>query len=434
MIEHRVDDSNLQLFKNNGNRKPMSLISRIFIFILFLVFVTAMIYVNSKAHGRLDFTLGIYGSVMVTYLLGKMVLSFFYKPFKGTALDFKVTVIVPSFNEKEEAARSTVESLLRQTHRVHEIFFIDDGSKDLSAYHAIQLLKEQTGAENLHVHRYEDNRGKRHAQIYGFERATGDIIFTTDSDGYVYPNAIEKMLIPFRDKKVMAVTGHINARNRTESWLTRLLDMRYDNAFRVERAAQSVTGNVLVCSGPISCYRSEVILDNLERYRHQTFLGEPVQFGDDRCLTNYAIERGKTVYQENAICLTDVPPTLRQFVKQQIRWNKSFFRESLLAFKLGLKKPKVLMWVLLEMLLWITFGVALFAGVILKARTMGLVLLSYYGAYICLSAYARNVYYILKRPLVFLLAPLYGIVHLGLLFPLRIYALATLKVTRWGTR
>ncbi|MFB5190728.1 glycosyltransferase [Alicyclobacillus fastidiosus] len=415
-------------------QKSESFVARLFVIFLFLAFVSSMLYVNSKAHGRVDFMLGIYGSVMVTYLLGKMILSFFYKPFQGTPPDVKVTVIVPSYNEKAEAAVSTVESLLKQTYPIHEIFFIDDGSQDLSAYHAIELLKEECKADQLHVHRYRDNRGKRHAQIYGFERATGDIIFTTDSDGYIYPNAVEEMLIPFNDEKTMAVTGHINARNRKDSWLTRLLDMRYDNAFRVERAAQSVTGNVLVCSGPISCYRRQVILDNLERYRNQTFLGEPVQFGDDRCLTNYAIERGKTVYQQMAVCLTDVPTTLRQFVKQQIRWNKSFFRESLLAFKLGLKKPKVLVWVVLEMLLWITFGIALFAGIILKAHTIGYVLLGYYGAYVCLSAYARNVYYILKRPWVFFLAPLYGMVHLGLLFPLRLYALLTLRVTGWGTR
>jgi hyaluronan synthase len=393
-----------------------------------------MIWVNSEVHRRLDLALGVYGSVMVTYLLGKMILSFFYKPYSGFPINAKVSVIVPSYNERPEAARRVIESLLNQTYPIHEIFFIDDGSQDTAAYEEILSLKKELGAENLYVHRYEENKGKRHAQIYGFERATGDIIFTTDSDSYIKPNAIYEMLIPFHDEKVMAVTGHINARNRNQSWLTRLLDMRYDNAFRVERAAQSVTGNVLVCSGPISCYRREVIMDNLERYRNQTFLGEPVQFGDDRCLTNYAIERGKTVYQQTAVCLTDVPHTLRKFLKQQIRWHKSFFRESLIAFKVGLKKPMVLIWVFLEMFLWITFGIALVLGVALRVKTFGLVMVAYYLSYICLSAYARNVYYLLKKPHVFLLSPLYGLIHLGLLFPLRIYALLTIKTTLWGTR
>ncbi|UZJ81012.1 glycosyltransferase [Fictibacillus sp. KU28468] len=364
----------------------------------------------------------------------------------------KVSVFIPSYNEKPKAVLETVKSILDQDYPIHEIFFVDDGSPDQSGYEAIiQLKKEMETAwrevaasgksggsvhpfQNLVVHRLHKNSGKRHAQIWAFERATGDIFVTVDSDGYLYPNAVRELLIPFNDSKVMAVTGHINARNRDENWFTRLIDMRYDNAFRVERAAQSVTGNILVCSGPISAYRSEVVLDNLEIYGSQTFLGEMVQFGDDRCLTNYAILKGKTVYQSTAKCITDVPSSLRQFLKQQIRWNKSFFRESLIAFRIGLKKPVTLIWVLLELSLWILFGFAIIIALCFKIHTLGFILLVYYLAYLSISAYARNVFYILKRPLVFLMAPLYGLIHLCLLFPLRIYALFTLKSTGWGTR
>lgn len=409
-------------------------IYKLLIILLFALIVAMLFVVQRYAHGGVDYTLGIYGSIMITYLLGKMLLSFRYKPKAGTPPDLNVSVVIPSYNEKPDAVIKTVESILQQDYPVHEIFFVDDGSKDTSGYEAILNLKESRNIEKLIVHRLEKNQGKRHAQIWAFKKATGDIIFTVDSDGYIYPDATRELLIPFHDPEVKAVTGHINARNRTDNWFTKLLDMRYENAFRVERAAQSVTGNVLVCSGPISCYRREVIMDNIHDYGNQTFLGEPVQFGDDRCLTNYAILRGKTVYQSKAVCLTDVPETIRQFIKQQIRWNKSFFRESLNALKVGFKKPRTLVWVLLELSLWILFGFVILFAFIFKAKTIGLLLMFYYFIYICLSAYARNIYYILKHPIVFLMAPLYGLIHLGLLFPLRMYALATLKSNGWGTR
>jgi len=401
---------------------------------LFVLAVGALMIVNYQAKGGFDHFVGIYGSIMIIYLLGKMVLSFGYVPKKDEPLSFRVSVVVPSYNEKPDAVLKTIESLLEQEYPVHEIFFVDDGSKDVSGYEAIQKLKETRKLDQLHVHRLKKNAGKRHAQIWAFERVTGDIIFTVDSDGYIYPDAVKELLIPFHDEKIMAVTGHINARNRDENWFTKLLDMRYDNAFRVERAAQSVTGNVLVCSGPISCYRADVIIDNLDDYKNQTFLGEQVQFGDDRCLTNYAILRGKTVYQSTARCDTDVPNTLRQFIKQQIRWNKSFFRESLIALKIGFKKPRTLVWVLFELSLWILFGFVLLFALLFKLKTVGLIMFVYYLAYLMLSAYARNVFYVLKRPLVFLMAPLYGLIHLGLLLPLRIYALLTIKSNGWGTR
>lgn len=409
-------------------------IQRMLVVLLFVITLIALFMVNHYAKGGVDYLLGIYGTIMISYLLGKMLLSFKYKPMVGEPPNVKVSVFIPSYNEKPDAVIQTVESILNQDYPIHEIFFIDDGSKDTSGYEAIVKMKEERQIDNLIVHRLEKNSGKRHAQIWGFEQATGDIFFTVDSDGYVYPDAVRNLLIPFNDPEVMATTGHINARNRTENLFTKLLDMRYDNAFRVERAAQSVTGNILVCSGPISCYRREVIMDNLEDYGNQTFLGEAVQYGDDRCLTNYAILKGKTLYQSTARCITDVPSSIRVFLKQQIRWNKSFFRESLYALKIGLKKPKTLIWVLLELSLWILFGFIVLLAVLVKAKTFGIVLLLYYFAYICLSAYARNVFYVLKHPVVFFMAPLYGLIHLGLLFPLRIYALCTLKSTGWGTR
>jgi hyaluronan synthase len=355
-------------------------------------------------------------------------------------------VIIPSYNEKPDAVINTVNSIMAQDYPIHEIFFVDDGSKDQSGYLAIKEMtqtlqeiavaneEEESHFPKLIVHRLEKNSGKRHAQAWAFERATGDVFVTIDSDGYLFPDAVRELLRPLVDEKVMATTGHVNARNREDNLLTRLIDMRYDNAFRVERAAQSVTGNLLVCSGPISAYRSEVILDNLKRYTTQTFLGDEVQFGDDRCLTNFAIERGKTVYQSTAKCITDVPDNIRQFLKQQIRWNKSFFRESLIALKLGLKKPKTLLWVISEMSLWILFGFALMLSIYLASTTMAWMIFIYYLAYISLSAYARNVFFFLKHPLTFLLAPLYGLIHLVLLFPLRIYALVTIRETKWGTR
>lgn len=399
---------------------------------IFSICVGGLFAVNYEQKHVWQLYLGVYGSIMVVYMLSKMLLSFFYKPVRGNTPDMKVSVIIPSYNEKPEAVLTTVNSILEQDYPIHEVFFIDDGSKDTSGYEAIKKLSKQH--PNLIVHKLAKNSGKRHAQLWAFKRFTGEVFVTVDSDGYLYPDAVRNLVTAFQDEKVMGVTGHINARNKHANWFTRLLDMRYDNAFRVERAAQSVCGTVLVCSGPISAYRRGVIDDNMDHYENQTFLGNPVQYGDDRCLTNYAIKKGRTVYQSSAKCDTDVPDNIGQFLKQQIRWNKSFFRESLLALRLSFQQPRIMYWVVCELLLWILFGFVIILAVIFKAKTFGLVMLVYYLGYICISAWARNVFYILKHPLIFFMAPLYGIIHLGLLFPLRIYALLTLKSTGWGTR
>lgn len=406
----------------------------------FLFILAMLIFINYQFRGGWQRAFGIYGSVMITYLLGKMLLSFFYRPYANDPPKMKVSVFIPSYNEKPQAVFETIKSVLMQDYPVHQIFFVDDGSSDVRGYNTALKFKraydevKRPNNPELIVHRLPHNSGKRAAQSWGFTRATGDIFFTVDSDGYVYPNALTELMKPFADDDVMSVTGKINARNKNVSLFTKLLDMRYDNAFRVERAAQSVTGNVLVCSGPISCHRRSVVMSNIDHYTNQVFLGEIVQSGDDRCLTNYGIKQGKTVFQSTAHCDTDVPETIPHFLKQQIRWNKSFFRESLAAFSAASRKPFTLMWVLLEMLLWILFGFVVVVALLFQVSSFGWVLGFYYFVAISLSAYARNVHYVVKRPFVFLAAPVYGIIHLVLLFPLRFYALITIKQTSWGTR
>ena len=338
--------------------KKLSIKEKTFVITLFILTVAALFYVNWTASDKWNLTIGLYGSVMITYLLGKMMLSFKYKTVDLDPPDLKVSVIIPSYNEEPEAVLGTIKSILKQDYPIHEIFVIDDGSKDTSAYKASLKLKDTLHAHltaiegmdpsmlpELIVHRLPQNKGKRHAQIWAFERATGDVFVTVDSDCTVFSNAISELLKPFNDSEVMATTGHVNIRNRTDNLLTRLIDMRYDNAFRVERAAHSVTGNVLVCSGPLSAYRRNIVLSNLEHYGTQTFLGQQVQLGDDRCLTNYAIREGKTLYQSTARCITDAPTSLFTLLKQQSRWNKSFFRESLIALRTFMKTtPLFIFW------------------------------------------------------------------------------------------
>ncbi|WP_277613908.1 glycosyltransferase family 2 protein [Neobacillus muris] len=449
-IEQELHQVQVNAIPNEGitTEKRLTNKEKIFVITLFVLTVAALFYVNWTASDKFNLTIGIYGSVMIAYLLGKMLLSFKYNEVTLDPPDLKVSVVIPSYNEAPDAVLGTVESILKQDYPIHEIFIVDDGSKDKSAYEAVLKLKDslmningETAAlfpankiPDVIVHRLPENKGKRHAQIWAFERATGDIFVTVDSDCTVFSNAIRELLKPMNDPEVTATTGHVNIRNRTDNVLTRLIDMRYDNAFRVERAAHSVTKNVLVCSGPLSAYRREVIMKNLEHYGSQTFLGQQVQLGDDRCLTNYAIREGKTLYQSTARCITDAPTSLKTLLKQQSRWNKSFFRESLIALKIGLKKPNVFVWVMLEMFLWLAFGVSLVMAFYLTSTTMGWIMAIYYLAYVTISAYARNVFYAYKKPLTFLLAPIYGILFLVLLCPLRFWALLTLRSTSWGTR
>jgi hyaluronan synthase len=217
--------------------------------------------------------------------------------------------------------------------------------------------------------------------------------------------------------------------------LTRLIAMRYWIAFNQERAAQSLFGVVLCCSGPFSAYRTSVIDEVKRDYAAQSFLGARCTFGDDRHLTNLVLARGYTTRLcPRAEALTHVPDTVADLLRQQVRWNKSFYRELLwtvrfahrrhpyLALDLVLQTALPLM--LLGALLTVGLRAVSSPGVI---GTYALVVL---GVALLRSAYGA----VRTRSPQFLLFAAYGFVHVLLLLPARIYALCTIGRTHWGTR
>lgn len=421
--------------------------------LFFFCCIAMMGFVNTRADKSLAFFISFFGSISFLYFLLKMVLAFFYKPATREPVpNQKVSVIIPNFNESADSMVKTVECLLLQDYPVHEIIFVDDGSTDTTGFEAIERMalemyetQSQVAAHSYEsstnfapkiiTHRFTENKGKRHAQSWGFERATGDFIFIVDSDGYIFPNAVRELLKPFRNNKVLATTGHVNARNLNDSIMTRLQDILYEGAFRVGRGSQSVTNTVLVCSGAISMFRANFVKRNLARFQFQKVFGKNIMIGDDRRLTTMALEEGGIVkYQETAKCITDVPTTLRQFFKQQVRWSKSFYIDSIISLKFAWKKPVMLMWLLGEGLIWILFAVTVGLSWFHSFEVLGSLLFIYSFFYLILSALSKNVFYILKNPLLFIASPFFALIQMMLLFPIRIYSLLTIHKGSWGTR
>ena len=112
---------------------------------------------------------------------------------------------------------------------------------------------------------------------------------------------------------------------------------RYWLAFHIEKASQSPYSSVTCCSGPFSAYRKEYLMEYLDEWNNQYFLGNKCTYGDDRGLTTLMLRNGyKVRFSKYAMCLTNVPTTLKIFIKQQIRWKKSFIRENYYLFKTNL--------------------------------------------------------------------------------------------------
>lgn len=386
--------------------------------------------------------LSTYGVLAFGYLTVKLVLAVAYRPLRGDPAEAgSVAAVVPFYNEDPAALEACLASILGQSRPLDRIYVIDDGSDDHDCLIAALRLLTAAGHRGAIVYRLERNRGKRHAQAWAFARVRTDIVLTVDSDTVLHEHAVREGLRGFADPSVQAVTGNVQAHNASTNLLTRLTSLRYANAFLWERAAYSTLGSVLCACGSFSLWRVDLIRDHLADYTAQTFLGTPVMYGDDRRLTNYALTRGKVLLQDTAVAYTTVPDRFRHFVNQQLRWNKSFFRETMWA--LNTFRPWHRVWWLsfAELALWLCFTLAMIIALAVVPLLTNSPPSAWYLAFVAVMAYARSVRYLgsqrssLRSQLgVYLLAPLYGLLYLVVLMPIRMWALCTLRNPSWLTR
>lgn len=402
---------------------------------LVMLIATAAV-VMSTVHRR-AFGVFLYACLSIPYLLAKLVLSQRYRPAATAApSSLGLAAVIPVYNEDPDTFERCLASVVNQTRPARQVFVVDDGSDDRRCFDLAQRWAE--GYSHIVVHRFDGNRGKREAQVWAVTQATTDIIATVDSDTVLRPDAFAQAMKPLADPRVSAVCGYARALNSTQNLLTRLIDLRYANAFLFERAAYSVLGSVLCSTGVLSLWRRHVIADNADDYLNQRFLGIRVGYGDDRRLTAYALRTGRVVLQESAIALTTVPTDLRGYVRQQVRWNKSFFRESLLLIRQS--RPSRWAWWLAfaELGYWVVLSTMLMLSVVVRPALHTHLPAWQYAAFVAVMAYARSIRMLgddgRLLPTSFLLAPLYGVLNLVLLVPLRFYSLVRLRDGSWGTR
>lgn len=405
---------------------------------------------------RLDAgSLHLYSLGAMGLLALKMFGALFYRPAKAGREELEylenawVTAVIPIYNEDPVMFEQGMRSLLAQSRLPNEIHIIDDCSADAGGIRAAKKMRREFEARGVKytVSVQPENKGKREALALGFEAAPySDIFLCVDSDTVLSRDTVRELLLPLADEKIMASTGMVLALNHDSNIFTRLQDLRYGNSFLFERAAYSRLKSVLCCCGALSAYRGTLVRKYLPDFLNQQFLGKPAVFGDDRRMTNYCLMEGQVVFQETAVGYTAVPEKLPHFLRQQVRWNKSFFRESLWAFT-HQKKYRPAFWLTcMELALWLVFGTAMFYSMVITPIVHPDRFVAHIGDYLVfmvLMGYLRNVRYLdfprrgmgfIKRFGMFLLAPVYGVIQLTLLTPLRFYALLTLHKGSWGTR
>lgn len=103
----------------------------------------------------------------------------------------QVSVVIPTFNRVEALLRA-LDSVLRQTVPVKEIWVIDDASTD-AVEPAVRALAASSGEGRISYHRMEVNVGQGACRNRGMRLASGEWVAFLDDDDWWLPNHVEEL-------------------------------------------------------------------------------------------------------------------------------------------------------------------------------------------------------------------------------------------------
>lgn len=376
-------------------------------------------------------------------------------------MKLKVVAIVPLYNEDVDAVIATIRGLLGQTRLPDVIYVRDDGSNKVD-YTATELWAvEAANSVGIPLVWVRDrNLGKRATHVAASRRFAGwaDAYLTIDSDSVLAPDALENLMKPLVDPKVMSVAGVFLTYNLNGP-IARGVDMICTASQLTDRSATSALRSVLVNSGGISLYRARVLDECRNGYANEEFFGRRVEFSDDSYLTLQALLRGKTVQQSNAFAFCVMPERLSNHRRQFMRWLRGSFIRSFWRFKYlpvyrvaywlhalkwvqTIASTIVVAWLLLgkpavDAVAWLRGAGtdALVADAKMLPLTVGMLVVFGYVQLLRIFAVRRSDQSTLaKLGWFLLLAPLATIWQWSVLRVWRIWAIVTCMRFKWGTR
>lgn len=226
-----------------------------------------------------------------------------------------ITLITPAYNEEDSIA-DTIESLLKveYSHGRKEILLVNDGSKDKT----LEIMKKFAEKHKEITILDKKNSGKADSLNKAIRIAKGELIAVIDADSYPAPDSLKKMVGYFEnDEKMAAVTSKVLVKNR-KNFIEKFQDIDY-RVIAWSRKILDFIDCVYVTNGPLSVYKKSIV-KKIGGFDTKIIT-------EDIELTWNLMSKGyKTKMSYTAIAYTNVPTSIRAWVKQRIRWNIGGFQ------------------------------------------------------------------------------------------------------------
>ncbi|MBO3085799.1 glycosyltransferase [Cellulomonas fengjieae] len=396
--------------------------------------------------GQSEFYLFAFFSTIIWVLwLIKVLLSRRYKPYTGE-FHGTTSVVIPVVDEPLDLFRDVLTRIVEQ--RPDEVIVVINGAVNP----ALQEVSEEFAPLVRWVH--TPIPGKRNAVKIGTELSHGEITVLVDSDTVWTDGTLPELVKPFADAAVGGVTTRQRILEPERSWITRWADWLENTRALYSMPAQSALGQVGCLPGRTIAFRRHILVQVMDDFMHQKFMGVFLEVSDDRTLTNLTLKAGyKSVYQYTSLVYTDAPLQVRKLAKQQLRWARGSQYNTLrmLPWMIG-HAPLLAVFFVADILLpFLLFGTI--AGWIYRAvsgtgvNLYQAILETYTGlngwAWVIatmivssvLSMAIRQIRHLHEKPSDFLRLPVFIIVSTLFLMPIRLLGfLRMAHASGWGTR
>lgn len=234
-----------------------------------------------------------------------------------------ITMIIPVYNSENTLA-ACIDSIEASTYPSDKIkiFLVDNGSSD----HSFQVFQAyQKTHSHLTLYWMNAQQGKSKALNMALFHSDGKYILHIDSDGYLHPDAIMRMIERFeQDKNVHCMTGAIltnykliKETKRPLLKLTQKLEFcEYAQAFLAGRNFDAVFNKIFTVSGAFSAFRKSTILKT-QMYNTETVCEDAHVTFQVRTLLGKRID-----ICEDAIFYVDPMEGFGRLYTQRQRWQR----------------------------------------------------------------------------------------------------------------
>lgn len=232
----------------------------------------------------------------------------------------RITVFIPAHNERAVIARClSAVAVADYPPEKLEVVVIDDASYDDTGEIASGFADRISGLKILRQGAKQGGIGKPAALVFALDRFNEqDICYFLDADAQIEPDVFKRAAAALSNQKTSAVTGRlepINPRDSIASFYTAVESWTHQLATLLPASNMNLTCAVL---GSNWATRREV----LDRYG----LDRGHLLEDTNISVAINNDGGKILFDPDMRAGFEVPPTLGEYFRQHVGWNRGFSR------------------------------------------------------------------------------------------------------------